>query len=317
MATKTGFVKVQSFRIPTGKHLIPQFLFIDENVWRPCSLPASIVHRLDSNRTVTRFAFEAEMNRASWIQIDSSIHKLVRQYEDGSALYECDIEDAEMLRGCVTFEHKNFHLKLFHHTKAETVPLIFESGHLRASSLNYEGTRDFDNKNYVYFTDLPAINSQDDLFRIAMSDGGITLALEYDQPWYGVEMLNVPERERGGMDGKVEVYIDPALIEQQPMLYHDQRIRNEGQARYWELLHQNIFRIPVVAGGSISVDEQMQEVSIGQVNGHLASDLVLAGCAFQRGQIRIVFDEDEMTGLQVSRDAGGTHDPIERFLEEL
>ena len=314
MALQSGFVKVQSIEIPLGKHLIPQFLFVGDRVWRPCSLPSAIVCRVDENRMSARLAFESEMNAVCWIRIDTLRHRCIHLYGDRSALYECDIEDFSNLNSDLSFEHKNYKLKLFHHTKTDVVPLILDSGRLLASRWNYEGTKQFDDTHFMYFTDVAGFNDGNDLRSVAMSDGGFKIALQYDQPSYGIEVLDVPERKRGDMDAKIELYVDPCIIEQQPMLYHDATMRGEGVGRYWELLHQHIFRVPVQPGGSIRITGQNQSVSASEVEGLRPSDRILAGCAFEKGQMRAVFDEKD-TGFKITHDTGTAADPIERFLE--
>ncbi len=93
----TGHVKLQSIALPFGKHLVPQFLYVGDRVWRPCSLPLSTVADLGNDQKIVRIAFESEMNQPCWIRIDTSIHRVVEFFDDRSALYECEIENFENL----------------------------------------------------------------------------------------------------------------------------------------------------------------------------------------------------------------------------
>lgn len=314
MVVQSGFVKIQNVQLPFGGHLIPEFLFIGKKAWRPCSLPATIVNRLDSKRILASIVFESEMNRPCWIYIDTVEHRCVRNYADGSALYECRIEGVENLGRKCSFEHEEFLLRLYHHTNSERLPQIIDSGRLRASRWNYEGTMEHKSRHFIYFTDVASLNTPDDFRRVAMSDGGVKICLEYDQPAYGLEILDVPERSKQTMDARLELLVEPDLIESQPMLYHDQSARNEGRSLYWELLHQNIFRIPVHPGGSITVTEQGKIVRAEDVVGLEVPDTILAGCAFIKDQIRVVFDENDYFGCKIVRASGEHRDPLERFL---
>ncbi|MEW8646717.1 MAG: hypothetical protein AB2563_11515 [Candidatus Thiodiazotropha endolucinida] len=309
-----GHVKVQSMVFPFGKQLVPQFLYIGDKVWRPCSLLPAIVSKITKTRTVARIGFESEMNQPCWINIDTMRHRLIRRYDDGSTLYECEIEDAEILSSESSFQHHEYRLRLFHHTKSETVPMIFSSGELRSSSSNYEGSHHHEARSYIYFTDIESLTTPDDLSRVAMSDEGKMIGLEYDQPEYGVEILKVPERSMGEMDASIEVLVEPDLIDTQPMLYHDQRIRFEGDSLYWELMHKNIFRIPVEPGGAIFIKEQRQVITAANVRELHMPDSILAGCAFSKGKIRIVFDEVYNAGYQVKHVARTHDNPLEAFL---
>ena len=311
-----GHVKLQGIDLPYGRQLIPQYLYIGNKVWRPCSILPTLVHKFSETRKVARIGFESDMNQPCWINIDTEAYNIIHHYPDGSALYECLIEDEENLHASSSFDHSDFKLRLLHHTKSEIVPAIFNSNELRASRSNYEGSYYHDELSFIYFTDLEALNTPEDLLRVAMSDEGRVLALEYDQPEFVKEELNIPTRSKGTMDAFIEVFIDPWLIDPQPMLFHDQRIRNEGTAQYWELLHQNIFRIPVELGGVIQITEQQQVITDSDVSGLHIPDRILAGCAFRKGELRVVFDENANSGYRVNRATDINNNPLEIFFSD-
>ena len=193
--------------------------------------------------------------------------------------------------------------------------MALATGSLRLHTSVYEGTVELSDTHFVYFTDVTEFKSPEDFRRVAMTDGGFKIGMEYDDPSMGIEVLEVPERTREVMDAKIEAYVHPALIEMQPMLYHDPTIRGEGMARYWELFHRNIFRVPVEPGGSIQLTDQGQEVTIEKVNNFKALDRILAGCAFVEGQLRVVFDESDGAGMPIDIDANSDPDPVIRFLQ--
>ena len=313
MTIKTGFVKIQSIILPFGKQLIPQFLYIGYKVWRPCSLPSTTVSSLEEKHTIALIVFESEMNRTVRIRINSLKHRRINNYSDGSALYECDIENSDNLSDESSFEHYDFNLKLYHHTNNKAVVSILESERLNGGRWNYEGAVELENQSFVYFTDLKAIDSQDDLRRIAMTNGEHKIGLAYDQEEYGVEILDVPKRDRDRLNDKITAYISPEIIDHQPMLYHDSSIRGEGVGQYWELLHQNIFRVPMQREGYIKVTAQNKNITEGDVNELIMPKTILAGCAFEQGCIRVVFNEEDGAGYNIEYEVGDI-DPITRFL---
>lgn len=71
-------------------------------------------------------------------------------------------------------------LRLHHHTRKETKPLILASKHIRGSSWNFQGTKELANCGYAYFTSLDRIETEMDLRRIAMSGTG-HIPLRLDQ----------------------------------------------------------------------------------------------------------------------------------------
>lgn len=100
----------------------------------------------------------------------------VRVYDSGAELYRCtysgplDVPLAPSIAGsCYPLPNGDFSLRVFHHTRPETVEKILESGELRSGAYNIAGTGKLQTVSHTYFTTLPTIKTEEDLRRIAMS----------------------------------------------------------------------------------------------------------------------------------------------------
>lgn len=309
-----GAIKVQNVVLPFGRHVIPQFLFIGDLAWRPTMLPVAIVYGDEGQFYYARISFDVEINRPTTTYIIFTQHRRLLEYPDGSALYECLISDVDALPQSAAIVHEEFRLRLFHHTSAECLPLIKNSEHLRASKWNYQGTAELSDRHFIYFTDVPRLENAADLMRVAMTDGGFQIGMQYDDPNLPPEHIMVPVRDRGQMSERIDCLVEPWLLESPPMLFHDPSLRGEGFARYWEFCHPNIFRIPVKPGTVCTLSES-GIVDASCVAGWLDTKRMVAGSAFELGGVRTVFDEEPLEHLPINI---GRDDPdacpLNRFL---
>lgn len=309
-----GVIKVQNVVLPFGRHVVPQFVFLDGLAWRPTMLAVAIVHGDAGQFYWANIGFDVEWNRPATAHILHARHSRLASYPDGSALYECLVEDADRLPQAAAIRHEEFRLRLFHHTSREFLPLIENSGHLRASRWNYQGSTELDDRHFIYFTDVPRFKDESDLMRVAMTDGGFQIWMQYDDPRLAPEHIDVPVRDRGQMSERIECLIEPWLIESPPMLFHDPSLYGGGFAKYWELCHPNIFRVPVQPG-TVCILPVGGSIDENCVEGWLDSQRLVAGCAFNRGSLRAVFDEQALAELPINV---GRDDPdpcpLNRFL---
>lgn len=269
----------------------------------------------DSNHLdFATIGFDVVWNKPINATVIGSVHKRVSELPDGSAIYECLVENSNNLPQEMGIEHKDFYLKLFHHTSEQSYPKILESKHLRSSPWNYDGNTKMVDRHFIYFTDLPSFQNSFELQKIAMTDGGYTLAMQYDMPGVSPEFLNVPVRSREQLSHKIVGYLAPWLIEPSPMLFHDSQVHGGGVARYWELCHPNIFRIPVKPNGICSLSDS-GIINASCVPDWIDSANIIAGVAFELGSLRNVFDEKPLAQMPIN--TGNDPDepcPFIRFL---
>lgn len=312
---RDGWVKLQNITLPFGRHVVPQFVYLGDRAWRPSVLVLTMVDGQDGTCRHAGLTFDVSWNEPVTVYVSAEHHRRVKDCIDRSAIYECWIKNGERLPMERSIRHHEFALQLFHHTAPDTVQKILGSKLLKASKWNYLGSKELTDRHFVYLTDVPSILSAVNLAALAMSDGGITLAMLYDQASWQPEMLSVPVRERGNLSGRIEAWIDPELIEMPPLLYHDSSVAGEGVTRYWELCHPHIFRIPMSPTTGITLRPDCR-VDAGCVPGFLKSDRVVAGCAFEKGSLRVIFDEEPLAHLPINTGIGSPNPcPLARFME--
>lgn len=136
------------------------------------------------------------------------------------------------------------------------LPSVFRSSRRAGTYVPASGTiraaPELDDRHFIYFTDVPRFENATDLMSVAMTDGGFTIGMQYDDPKLPPEIIVVPARDRAQMSERIDCLVEPWLIESSPMLFHDPSLRGEGFARYWEFSHPNIYRIPVKPEPSVS-----------------------------------------------------------------
>lgn len=100
-------------------------------------------------------------------------------------------------------------LRLYHHTRKATKPLILTSKHIRASAWNFQGTKELANCGYAYFTSLDRIETDIDLQRIAMSGTGL-IPLRLDQSPTGAPpdiVLEVYRERTENRTGRIPLWV--------------------------------------------------------------------------------------------------------------
>ena len=294
-----GFILIQNVTLPFGRHIVPKFLYINEKAYRPTMLVLSRVAGDSNHLDSASIVFDVIWDKPIIVTVIGSVHKRVSELPDGSAIYECLIENSDNLPLQQSIEHRNFNLKLYHHTSEQSYPQIMKSKHLRSSPWNYHGNTKMTDRHFVYFTDLASFTSSFELQKIAMTDGGYTLAMQYDMPGVPPEFLNVPVRSREQLSHKIVGYLAPWLIEPSPMLFHDSQVHGGGVARYWELCHPNIFRIPVKPNGICSLSDS-KIIDASCVPNWIDSTNIIAGVAFEFGSLRNVFDENPLAQMPIN-----------------
>lgn len=231
--------------------------------------------------------------------------RCVRRFSDGSQLYECriagpvDLEDHSTGTCTVSDEH-NIVLDLFHHTLPETVDLIRESGHFRASTWNIQGSRALSNVGYAYFTSLPAIRLDDDLRAIAMaSDGKIELCPTNAKSRQDLVVINVYRQSTLDRRATIKVSVPAEIVASQ----HIYRHAPQGQPVYFESCHPAIARVGLQPNRVITFD---------------GSRLCPVGDELKRFDYVVLGDADNPEGLAAPYDEENTQSTflIERCNDE-
>jgi len=153
-------------------------------------------------------------------------------------------------------ENKKGKIALYHHTDDDTKIKIINSKVLKSSIWNFQGTKELDNINYIYLTDLPIIDTAFDLMEIGMSSMGTRLAVVTDKG--NVRELVVYRDNPINRKGTLKVWVDPDIIAHNPLILHDTESNIKqgpfGSFSWWELFCPSIYRIPLKYKGELTLD---------------------------------------------------------------
>lgn len=231
--------------------------------------------------------------------------RFVRRFDDGSQLYACRVACSADLEQCSTgtcslSEDHDILLDLFHHTLPQTVELIRETGHFRASAWNIQGTRELSNVGFAYFTSLPTIRSDNDLQAIAMaSEGKIALLPTNARSRKDLVVVDVSRQNTLDRTGTIKVSVPAEIIASQ----HIYRHAPHGDPVYYECCHPAIARVGLKPGRVIPFD---------------GTHLRAVGDEFKRFDYVVLGDADTREGLIAPYDEENTESTflIERCGEE-
>jgi hypothetical protein len=163
-----GFIKCKMAHRQSGSFIIPDQIYLtgEPLLWfEPLSFTANLIARTD-DFIECRLYVDIAGGHLIALRFRASEHR--RPLEDHSQFFECEITGPTDLANrasgvAIISPEGRIALKLFHHTKDETAPLIVASRHLRLSAWNIQGNRQLANVGYAYFTSLPTIRSEADL----------------------------------------------------------------------------------------------------------------------------------------------------------
>ncbi|MDR3587947.1 MAG: hypothetical protein P4L59_21945 [Desulfosporosinus sp.] len=144
-------------------------------------------------------------------------------------------------------ETRDNRIALYHHTNSEAKQAILSSRQFKGSKWNYQGTQEFDNINYIYFTDITQIIDSIDLADIGMADKGTRLGVLTDRG--EVQELEVYRDNPLSRCGTLKVWVEPDMLDPNPLILHDieshTRTGPFGGFSWWEVFFPSIFRVGV------------------------------------------------------------------------
>jgi hypothetical protein len=143
----------------------------------------------------------------------------------------------------------NSYLRLFHHTSVLGQEGITSSKSIWTSPYDLQGsTRELKKTRFVYFTDLPELKYEGDLFAVAMRDKAQAAFRTDDESQLSfIKIYKQPPSKR---EKRLIVYLDINLISPVPAIYHKQ----EGN-KYIEYFHPHIFRIGINPDIDIPIEQ--------------------------------------------------------------
>lgn len=244
-ATKyEGFLKCKLIHSKGISLIIPDLIYLTENdqdiewiqfySFLPCNLT-----KFSEEQIFGSFYVDIAFGQTLRLTIKSDWHQF--NLSDNSNIYKCRIEGPNNLSDYTTgtgqiIDQKPY-VNLYHHTKPEYKELILDSGHLKCSAWNYQGTKELNNFSYCYFTSLPELNKPNDLKMIAMSsDGKIQLMTDINKEIVEIEVYRESTENR---TATLEMLIDSTIIENNHLWMHE---TEKGQV-FYEIFSPFIYRI--------------------------------------------------------------------------
>ncbi|GAA5628241.1 hypothetical protein Brsp05_03537 [Brucella sp. NBRC 12953] len=268
-----GLVKLRLGHATFGSVLLPELIFLERPYWRFFQLsffgPPILGFNVGPNIHVARFSVDVGSPRATILTrliVEVRSDGLVRRYDDGAQLYRCIINGPKRLTRfasgtCRPRADNDFDLRLYHITNPKAFASIVGSQELRSSRWNLQGTRELANVAYVYLTSLPAIESDEDLLRIAMSsDGVIRFQTTSNRPQEETLELTVYRENTTVRTARLQVNVASSLLAPPHLLIH----RPMGDQVYYEVVGPEIYRVGVkpkaaliYTGGHGTIAERM------------------------------------------------------------
>lgn len=197
-------------------------------------------------------AFFMDISRGNLIRVSFRSSSYVRHYPDGSELYKCEFLGPnnvhEYATGSAVKNAKDeFFITLYHHTSEDAKNSIENSSYYYTTNWNIQGTAEIANYEYVYFTPLDKIVTDQDLYMIAMaSDGEIKLLVDDGNPNIADDVLTL-EVYRESTENRthtIKHLINSTILAPQHLYLHVQRNRGE----YYEIVNPFIHRVGINPG---------------------------------------------------------------------
>lgn len=183
---------------------------------------------------------------------------LIKSYDDGAQLFECEYEAPKKILdlvsgSCRRMTNGDYAIKVFHHTIRESAKKIKESNELWSSSWNLAGTRELANIAYTYFTSLPALKNEDDLHRVAMASNEILkLQTTSDRAIEKILDLKVRRGDTKDRTAALPFFVPTELISPYPLRFHPP---SKGNPAYYECVGAEIIRVGVKPTKKLSLNQ--------------------------------------------------------------
>ena len=305
----SGWIKCRLLHGSGYSLIVPDQIFIDHEglKWiQPLAFLPNRVFKFNENEITGLLVVDISCGHT--IHVRFSNDGLVRDLQDGSQLYRCEINGPEDLQKFATGEAEWGsldvpYLRLYHHTTADTCPKILNSGLFRTTSYNIQGTaKRLKNVTYAYFTPLDEIRFDSDLKMIAMAVGGVIelmrdgfvppkLLMPNWQEDYKDDILelSVYPCDLAKREAKLDVWIDASVLSPQHIYRH------EGNGPiYYEFPHRFIHRIGTLPNQVVEFDSNRR---IHHQPGLKVFDYIVVGDCSTLDGLAAPYDEEDTTHM--------------------
>lgn len=176
-------------------------------------------------------------------------------------------------------------LRLYHHTRKETKPLILTSKHIRGSAWNFQGTKELVNCGYAYFTSLDRIENEIDLRRIAMSGTGrIPLRLDQSATNDPPDLVLEVYRERAeNRAARISLWVPAEHVSPSHIYEHHTNVVE------YEVAHPWIYRVGLDPGATYGF---VGDRAVFEQSGSKRFDYIVIGNCTTKSGLAAPYDED-------------------------
>jgi len=246
-----GVIKVKLVHGRGKSFFLPDMVFVQSSVawhWLQPQFFSPVVFAYDDGDAFASLRLDLSPE----IQINVGIRKsnLIARLDDQSFLYHCQVSAStkiaeDFLGQCHQRSDGGFDVKLFHHTNERALAAIQDSGHLRGSSWNLQGSKRLANIEYIYFTNLLAIRNEEDLISIAMTDKArIFLRPDHSEDLADAVEIKVYRATTNERQATIALHVPCEMLASQHIWLHDDRPR----PAYYEIVGPRIFRAGITPG---------------------------------------------------------------------
>jgi hypothetical protein len=285
-----GYLKCKLVHNDEFSIIVPDLVFVnnklDNILWfQVFSFMPNQLYKFEEDEMFGRLHVDISCQHT--LQIEFNSKDKISNLKDDSVLYKCTILGPNNLKSYSTgsgkFLNQIPYIYLYHHTSEDAKKSILESNKLNSSKWNFQGTRTLKNYNFVYFTSIDKIITNQDLQTIAMSNEGIMfLMLDKTKEKIPIEVYRESTKNR---KNSIKFLIDTTLVSNNHMWKHS---HDTDDYVYYEFCSPFINRIATIPESSINFKDKIIE----RCSNILNLNYIVLGDATNQDGLLAPYDEE-------------------------
>jgi hypothetical protein len=248
-ASFSGLLKFQLASTPAGLIIYPLFIKNGGRCIRPLTIDGQIIIYDDKVEIVSIPCMLTPIHFGEIIFYSKDVRG--DNFSSGGYLVQCEIRTkGNPFESVFAVDMMGDRIALYHHTSIENEKLILKSGYFKGSKWNLQGTNELPDFHNIYFTSIPKIKDNFDLFEIGMCDKGTDLSIISDNN--ETEIIEVYRENPLNRPAPLKVWVDWNMISTNHLILHNDKSSHLsptiiGTYSWWEVFTPFIFRVPIKA----------------------------------------------------------------------